>query len=81
MKLRNATFGGFNKQDVIAYIEKVKNEAYEEQTRLQKQIKELKEKNAALEERPPIGIVPSITPQIPTFSLCFLARHKVAPLR
>ncbi len=49
MKLRKTTFGGFNKQDVIAYIEKVKNEAYEEKNRLQKQIKELTDKIGELE--------------------------------
>lgn len=49
MKLRKTTFGGFNKQDVIAYIEKVKNEAYEEKTRLQKQVKELTDKIGELE--------------------------------
>ncbi len=49
MKLRKSTFGGFNKQDVIAYIEKVKNEAYEEKTRLQKQVKELTDKISGLE--------------------------------
>ena len=49
MRLRKSTFGGFNKQDVIAYIEKVKNEAYEEKTRLQKQVKELTDKISSLE--------------------------------
>ncbi len=49
MKLRKTTFGGFNKQDVIAYIEKVKNEAYEEKSRLQKQVKELTDKISELE--------------------------------
>ncbi len=49
MKLRKSTFGGFNKQDVIAYIEKVKNEAYEEKSRLQKQVKELTDKISELE--------------------------------
>ena len=49
MKLRKSTFGGFNKQDVIAYIEKVKNDAYEEKNRLQKQIKELTDKIGDLE--------------------------------
>ncbi|MBE6775793.1 MAG: hypothetical protein E7543_06345 [Ruminococcaceae bacterium] len=49
MKLRKATFGGFNRQDVIAYIEKVKNEAYEEKSRLQKQVRELTEKIGDLE--------------------------------
>lgn len=49
MKLRKTTFGGFNKQDVIAYIEKVKNEAYEEKNRLQKQVKELTDKIGELE--------------------------------
>ena len=49
MKLRKTTFGGFNKQDVISYIEKVKNEAYEEKNRLQKQIKELTDKIGDLE--------------------------------
>ncbi|MBR5437963.1 MAG: hypothetical protein IKV21_03495 [Clostridia bacterium] len=48
-KLRTSTFGGFNKQDVISYIEKVKNEAYEEKTRLQKQLRELNEKIGELE--------------------------------
>lgn len=49
MKLRKSTFGGFNRQDVIAYIEKVKNEAYEEKNRLQKQVKELTDKIGELE--------------------------------
>ncbi len=49
MKLRKSTFGGFNRQDVIAYIEKVKNEAYEEKNRLQKQVKELTDKIVELE--------------------------------
>ncbi len=49
MKLRKSTFGGFNKQDVIAYIEKVKNDAYEEKSRLQKQVKELTDKIGDLE--------------------------------
>ncbi len=49
MKLRKTTFGGFNKQDVIAYIEKVKNQAYEEKSRLQKQVKELTDKIGDLE--------------------------------
>ncbi len=49
MKLRKTTFGGFNKQDVIAYIEKVKNEAYEEKNRLQKQVRELTDKIGDLE--------------------------------
>ena len=51
MKLRKTTFGGFNKQDVIAYIEKVKNEAYEEKSRLQKQVKELTDKIGELESQ------------------------------
>ncbi len=49
MKLRKTTFGGFNKQDVIAYIERVKNDAYEEKNRLQKQVKELTDKIGELE--------------------------------
>lgn len=49
MRLRKSTFGGFNKQDVIAYIEKVKNDAYEEKNRLQKQVKELTDKIGDLE--------------------------------
>ena len=49
MKLRKSTFGGFNKQDVIAYIEKVKNDAFEEKNRLQKQVKDLTDKIAELE--------------------------------
>ncbi len=51
MRLRKSTFGGFNKQDVIAYIEKVKNEAYEEKNRLEKQVKDLKEKIGELESQ------------------------------
>ncbi len=51
MKLRKSTFGGFNKQDVIAYIEKVKNDAYEEKNRLQKQVKELTDKITELESQ------------------------------
>ncbi len=49
MKLRTTAFGGFNKQDVIAYIEKVKNDSYEEKNRLQKQMRELNEKITELE--------------------------------
>ncbi len=49
MKLRSTAFGGFNKQDVIAYIEKVKNDAFEEKSRLQKQVKELTDKISDLE--------------------------------
>ncbi len=40
-KLRKSTFGGFNKKDVIAYIEKVRNESYEYRTRVEKTVNEL----------------------------------------
>lgn len=58
-KLRKTTFGGFNKKDVIAYIEKIKNESYEYKTQVEKTVKNLetqidelkKAASEALEER------------------------------
>ncbi len=47
-KLRKSTFGGFNKKDVIAYIERVKNESYEYKTRIEKTVSELNAQVAEL---------------------------------
>lgn len=47
-KLRKTTFGGFNKKDVIAYIEKIKNESYEYKSRVEKTVKELETQIAEL---------------------------------
>lgn len=47
-RLRKSTFGGFNKKDVIAYIEKVKNESYEYKTRIEKTVSELNAQVAEL---------------------------------
>lgn len=47
-KLRKATFGGFNKKDVIAYIEKIKNESYEYKSQVEKTVKELEAQIAEL---------------------------------
>lgn len=47
---RNAVFGGFNKDDVIDYIENMKNEFFEYRSQVEQTIKELNEKVAALRE-------------------------------
>ncbi len=49
-KLRKATFGGFNKKDVIAYVEKVKNESYEYKSRIEKTVSELNSQVAELKK-------------------------------
>ncbi len=46
--LRKSTFGGFNRKDVVAYIEKARNNHYSEKVRLEKELEELK---AQLEEK------------------------------
>lgn len=40
-KLRTSTIGGFNKKDVITYIEKIRNEHYEYKNQIEKTVKEL----------------------------------------
>ena len=47
---RNSVFGGFNKDDVIDYIENMKNEFFEYRSQVEKTIKELNEQVAALTE-------------------------------
>lgn len=47
---RNSVFGGFNKDDVIDYIENMKNEFFEYRSQVEQTIKELNEKVAALRE-------------------------------
>ena len=47
-KLRTTAFGGFNKKDVVAYIEKIQNEAYENKLRIEKETKELNEQISEL---------------------------------
>lgn len=46
---RKATFGGFNRKDVISYIEKIKNETFEYRCQVEDTIKKLNEKIAELE--------------------------------
>lgn len=46
---RKATFGGFNKDDVIDYIEKMKLEFFEYRSQVEETIKELNEKIASFE--------------------------------
>lgn len=46
---RKATFGGFNRKDVISYIEKIKNETFEYRCQVEDTIKKLNEKIIELE--------------------------------
>ncbi len=46
---RKATFGGFNRKDVISYIEKIKNETFEYRCQVEETIKKLNEKIFELE--------------------------------
>lgn len=47
---RKAAFGGFNKDDVIDYVENMKNEFFEYRSQVENTIKTLNEKVAKLEE-------------------------------
>lgn len=47
---RNTVFGGFNKDDVIDYIENMKNEFFEYRSQVEQTIKELNEKITSLQE-------------------------------
>ena len=46
---RKATFGGFNRKDVISYIEKMKNETYEYKMQVEETVRNLNEKIFELE--------------------------------
>ena len=46
---RKSTFGGFNRKDVINYIEKMRNESYEYKTQVEETVKSLNEKIRELE--------------------------------
>lgn len=46
---RNSVFGGFNKDDVIDYIENMKNEFFEYRSQVEQTVKDLNKKIAALE--------------------------------
>ena len=46
---RNSVFGGFNKDDVIDYIENMKNEFFEYRSQVEQTVKELNKKIAELE--------------------------------
>ena len=46
---RKATFGGFNRKDVIAYIEKMRNESFEYKKQVEDTVKSLNEKIRELE--------------------------------
>ena len=47
---RKAAFGGFNKEDVIQYIETMKTEFFEYKAQVEETIRELNEKLQALEQ-------------------------------
>lgn len=47
---RKAAFGGFNRKDVISYIEKMKNETYEYKLQVEQTVSSLNEKIAELEQ-------------------------------
>ena len=46
---RKSTFGGFNRKDVISYIEKMRNESYEYKMQVEETVKSLNEKIVELE--------------------------------
>lgn len=46
---RKSTFGGFNRKDVINYIEKMRNESYEYKMQVEETVKSLNEKIIELE--------------------------------
>ena len=46
---RKATFGGFNRKDVISYIEKMRNESFEYKKQVEETVKSLNEKISELE--------------------------------
>lgn len=46
---RKSTFGGFNRKDVISYIEKMRNESYEYRMQVEETVKSLNEKIVELE--------------------------------
>lgn len=46
---RKSTFGGFNRKDVISYIEKMRNESYEYRMQVEETVKSLNEKILELE--------------------------------
>ncbi len=46
---RKSTFGGFNRKDVINYIEKMRNESYEYKKQVEETVKSLNEKIRELE--------------------------------
>ncbi len=46
---RKATFGGFNRKDVISYIEKMRNESFEYRKQVDETVKNLNEKIRELE--------------------------------
>lgn len=48
-KFRKATFGGFNRKDVIDYIEKIKNESFEYKKQVEETVNSLNEKMRELE--------------------------------
>lgn len=47
---RKSTFGGFNRKDVISYIEKIRNESYEYRTQVEKTVRDLNDKIIELED-------------------------------
>ena len=46
---RKATFGGFNRKDVISYVEKIKNETFEYRCQVEDTVRKLNEKISELE--------------------------------
>lgn len=46
---RKSAFGGFNRKDVISYIEKIRNESFEYRTQVENTVRDLNEKILELE--------------------------------
>ncbi|MBE6772977.1 MAG: hypothetical protein E7544_02015 [Ruminococcaceae bacterium] len=60
---RKATFGGFNRKDVISYVERIKNETFEYRCQVEDTIRKLNEKITELEGAL-AGAEPSSSPAV-----------------
>lgn len=59
-KFRRAAFGGFNREDVISYIEKMKNEFFDYKKEVESTVEQLNSKIRELEEAYEAVSVPSV---------------------
>ena len=66
--LRKATFGGFNKEDVMQYIETMKTEFFDYKAQVEETIHELNEKLQAFEQSGETSDVSAAAPE-PLFSV------------